>query len=104
MSFGIEIRDEIGQDVFSVGRKYLKIVGSVTFPAASSRNVSILESTFSLPSTVPLDEEPFIKCSIFQGPKSFLVEGRVIRIQHSGREQSSVYYRDPAKIFYGYYA
>lgn len=104
MSFGIEIRDENRRDVFSVGRKYFRIVGEISFPAASSSNPSVLESTFQLPSSVPTDEEPFIKLSVLEGAKSYLLQGRTVRIQHTGYYERSIYYRHPAKVYYGFYA
>lgn len=104
MSFGIEIRDENGRDVFSVGRKYFRIVGEISFPAASSSSPTVLESSFQLPASVPTDEEPFIKISVLEGAKSYLLQGRTVRIQHIGHYEGLTYYRHPAKVYYGFYA
>lgn len=104
MSFGIEIIDDSGEKIFEVGRKYLKIVGSVYFPEASSSDVGIMSSTFSLPASVPVNETPFIKISVFDSAASCILNGRAVTVNHSGTYQRSVYYREAARVYYGYYS
>lgn len=37
MAFGLEVYDAAGKDIFSVGRKYCKQIGSYTIPVLSNR-------------------------------------------------------------------
>jgi|SRR5690606_7695071 len=104
MSFGLEISDEGGRKTFEVGRKYLKITGSVYFPALVSTSIGSLKSEFTLPPSVPLNEIPFIKVSVFDSADSFVLNGREVLVNRSATYQQGAYHIGAARVYYGYYS
>src|SRR5690625_7709844 len=97
MSFGLEVWDEDGESVFSIGRKYIKIVGRHYAPGASSTNV--LDTTFAIPGSVPMDELVFLTADTDTPPLYYILNGRAVpkRNRHTGlgrnlrRSQADLY-------------
>src|SRR5690625_1189062 len=102
MSFGLEVWDEDGESVFCIGRKYIKIVGRQYAPGASSTNV--LDTTFAIPGSVPMDELVFLTADTDTPPLYYILNGRAVTIRHRHSGIGSNLERFPAALFYGFYA
>src|SRR5690625_7573217 len=99
MSFGLEVWDEDGESVFSIGRKYIKLVGRHYAPGASSTNV--LDTTFAIPGSVPMDELGFIRAATDTPPLYYILNGRAVTIRHSHSSIGSNPERITSVHFYG---
>lgn len=102
MSFGIEVWDDNSDSVFALGRKYIKIVGRYQAPGAPS--TSILDTTFTIPGTVPSDEIVFVTADNDYPPLFYTLAGRTLTIRHRHTGTGSALERLPAAVFYGFYA
>lgn len=102
MSFGLEVWDEDGESVFSIGRKYIKLVGRHYAPGASSTRV--LDTTFAIPESVPMDEMVFLTADTDDPPLYYILNGRTVTIRHRHSGLGGTLERFPAALFYGFYA
>lgn len=106
MSFGLEIWDSEGKEVFAVGRKYFVIVGEIYIANGSVSGSQTITHTRQLPNTLPAGEKVFVIGSAIAQPYFYSVDGLTLRIdppQSYAWQTGRTSYR-AVKLFYGYYA
>lgn len=104
MSYGIEIYNANGDEVFSAGVKYLIILGSVTIPQKTTSGATTTPYTFQIPGDVPPGEKSFLTVSALEPPVRFEVTGTTVSVFQSVTRNGSSYTWHKAVIYYGYYA
>lgn len=109
MSFGLEVYDENGNLTFDIGKKYSIIVGSTSVPAQDNVTEAGLEYSFTLPETVPYNEELFAMGSVLNSPGVVYVSGRVVIVVRQGNfvrwneGSGNIYNAVACTVFFGYY-
>lgn len=106
MSFGLEVVDSEGGEVFAVGRKYFVIVGEIYIPNGSVSGAVHVAHTRQLPNTLPAGEKVFVIGSVIAQPYHYRVDGLTVTInppQSYAWQTQRTSYR-AVKLFYGYYA
>lgn len=105
MSFGMEVVDSEGKEIFSVGRKYFVTVGEIYIPNGIGGSSQVTH-TRQLPNTLPEGEKVFVIGSVIAQPYYYGVNGLTVTIippQTYSQQTQRITYR-AVKLFYGYYA
>ena len=106
MSFGLEVMDSEGKEIFAVGRKYFVTVGEIYIPNGSVSGATTITHTRQLPNTLPEGEKVFVIGSAIAQPDFYRVGGLTVTInppQSYAWQTGRTSYR-AVKLFYGYYA
>ena len=106
MSFGLEVMDSEGREVFAVGRKYFVIVGEIYIASGSVSGGSTITHTRQIPNVLPEGEKVFVIGSAIAQPAFYRVNGLTLTInppQSYAWQTGRTSYK-AVKLFYGYYA
>lgn len=114
MSFGIEVFDEEGGSVFSVGTKYLRIMGAIVIPEEEyiePRGGEGIHAAVVSVVAIPEGETGYVKPGLGSMPRDLRIDGSEIKVVRRytpysmgpGASTIRVVYRSET-IFYGYYA
>lgn len=109
MAFGLEVYDANGNLTFDIGKKYSVIVGSTSVPAQNGVSEAGLSYSFTLPVTVPYNEELFVMGAVVNPPSSVYISGREVIVVRRGNfvrwdeSTGDIYNALACTVFFGYY-
>ena len=106
MSFGLEVMDSEGKEIFAVGSKYFVTVGEIYIANGSASGNVTITHTRQLPNTLPEGEKIFVIGSAIAQPYFYSVNGLTLKINpprsYAWQTERTTY--KAVKLFYGYYA